>query len=190
MIALLKGIVIHRSDPYIIIDVHGVGYKVLAASSVLSQIKLQDVVSLSIYTHVREDTLELYGFKDFGDLQLFEQFLNVSGIGPKTAVGIFSVGTRGDIIKAILQGDAAFFTAVPRLGKKNAQKLIIELKGKLGTGEDLDINTMGTGVDEVSEALKGFGFTQQEAITAIRATQKDGATTSEKIRLALKYLGK
>lgn len=190
MIALLKGTVELRSDPYLIIDVQGVGYKVLASQTILSTSTVGDAVKVYIYTHVREDILELYGFADAEDLRVFEQLISVSGIGPKTAIGIFSVGSRNDIIRAITGGDVQFFTAVPRLGKKNAQKLIIELKSKMGSTEEFDISATDSGQSEILTALKGFGFSTQEAATAMRATQKDGTTTSEKIRLALQYLGK
>ncbi len=190
MIALLKGIVALRNDPYLIIDVNGVGYKILASQHVLSNTTVGDSLKVFTYTHVREDILDLYGFSEPEDLRLFELLISVSGIGPKTAIGVFSVGSRNDIMRAIMSGDVQFFTAVPRLGKKNAQKLIIELKGKLGSGEDIDLTTVDGVRDEVITALKAFGFSTQEAATAMRATQKDGTTTSEKIRLALKYLGK
>jgi holliday junction DNA helicase RuvA len=191
MIALLKGIIEFRNDPYVIIDVNGVGYKVHAAHNVLSRITVGETVKLYIHTHVREDVLDLYGFFESGDLRLFEHLISVSGIGPKTAIGIFSVGVRNDIIKAIISGDVTFFTTVPRLGKKNAQKLIIELKSKLGSSEDFDINAQISGeTDEVLAALKSFGFSSHEAISAIRSIKQEGLTTSEKIRTALKYFGK
>ncbi len=192
MIALLKGIVDSRIDPHLIIDVHGVGYKVLPSHQVVS--KLQGVgseIKLYIYTHVREDLIELYGFDDAQDLRLFEQLISVSGIGPKTAIGVFTIGSRNAILTAITTGDVVFFTGVPRLGKKNAQKLIIELKGKLGSLADLDLTDNNDLVhDDVVAALKNFGYSMQEAVAALRATQQEGATTSEKVRLALKYLGK
>lgn len=192
MIALLKGIVDSRIDPYLIIDVQGVGYKVLPSHQVLS--KLTGVgtdIKLYIYTHVREDLIELYGFDDVQDLRLFEQLIGVSGVGPKTAIGIFSVGSRSAIINALTSGDVAFFTGVPRLGKKNAQKLIIELKSKLGSLEDFNVTAdTDAAQDDVVAALKNFGYSTQEAVAAVRATQKEGSTTSEKIRLALQYLGK
>lgn len=191
MIALLKGIVELRNDPYLIIDVNGVGYKVYAVHSVLSRIVVGERIKLHIYSHIRDDIFDLYGFAEPEDLRLFEYFISVSGIGPKTAIGIFMVGSRSDIIKAVINGDVTFFTAVPRLGKKNAQKLIIELKGKLGSTQDFDINaSAGEETDEVVAALKTFGFSTGEAVAAIRSIKQEGLTTGEKIRLALKSLGK
>lgn len=191
MIALLKGIVEQRFDPYIIIDVKGVGYKVLATASVLANVHLGQQVKIHTYTHVREDALELYGFESASDLRLFEQLIGVSGIGPKTAIGIFALGTSNQIMSAISQGNVEFFTAVPRLGKKNAQKIIIELKSKVGSVGDLDLSAGdGQANGEVVAALRSFGFSTKEAYDTLRLLQGKGETTEEKIRLALKYLGK
>lgn len=189
MIASLKGIVELRDDPYLIIDVHGVGYKVYATLDVLANIRVGDETKVFIYTHVREDLLDLYAFSAFSDLKLFEKLLSVSGIGPKTAIGVFSLGKSSDIVSAIISGNVAFFSSVPRLGKKNAQKIIIELKSKIGSTEDLDLSEGADSMDVVI-ALKSFGFSQQEAQGAVAAIQERGGTTEEKIRLALKYLGK
>ncbi|MBI2026178.1 MAG: Holliday junction branch migration protein RuvA [Candidatus Levybacteria bacterium] len=191
MIALLKGTVEQRFDPYIVIDVNGVGYKVLATAGVLSSIHLGQQVTVHIYTHVREDALELYGFQNAQDLKLFEQLISVSGVGPKTAIGIFSIGTSSELINAITQGNVEFFTAVPRLGKKNAQKIIIELKSKVGSTGDLDLSQGdGQASGEVVAALKSFGFSTKEAHDAIRSLNGQGETTEDKVRLALKYLGR
>src|SRR3990167_8590659 len=131
MIGTLKGIVEYRQDPHIIIDVNGVGYKVLVPITVLSKLNgLGESIKLYIHTHVREDLLELYGFSDPADLKLFEYLISVSGVGCRTASGIFSVGNRSEIIQAIIGSDVGFFTSVPRLGRKNAQKIIIDLKSK------------------------------------------------------------
>src|SRR5579871_1250739 len=131
MIRLLKGIIELQDGPYLLIDVHGVGYHVYAAQDLLSRSKIGDSVKIFTYTHIREDIMDLYGFASLEDLKLFESFLTVSGIGPKTAIGIFAIGSREKIMMALSTGDVQFFSSVPRLGKKNAQKLIIELKNKL-----------------------------------------------------------
>jgi Holliday junction DNA helicase RuvA len=191
MIGTLKGTIEYREDPYVIVDVHGVGYKVLVPVTVLSKISgLGEAIKLYTYTHVREDVLELYGFSDPSDLKLFEYLISVSGVGCRTASGIFSVGDRSQIINAIVGNDVAFFTSVPRLGKKNAQKIIIELKNKIGGGTDLDLSEDSAGSTEILAALKTFGFSTSESQGAIRALDGKGETVEEKIRLALKYLGK
>jgi len=123
-------------------------------------------------------------------LRLFELLIGVSGVGCKTALTVFSVGTRREIMDAITGNDIAFFTGVSRLGRKNAQKIIIELKNKLGGGEDLDLSQDGEANAELTVALKAFGFTVKESQDAIRALKGAGETVEEKIRLALKHLGK
>ena len=191
MIGFLSGEVVARDDPHIIINVNGVGYKVLAPKSVLSKATLNGKLKLYIYTHVREDAISLFGFLDSLDLRLFENLISVSGIGPKTAMNIFSVGGREEIVQAIITGDVVFFTGVPRLGKKNAQKLIIELKNKLGSVDDLDLSKFDNKENsEVVSALKTFGFTTREALEALRNIKGEGKSTEEKIRMALKELGR
>jgi Holliday junction DNA helicase RuvA len=192
MIGTLKGIIEYREDPFLIIDVSGVGYKVIVSNAVLSKIsKLGEEIKLYIHTHVREDTLELYGFIEPSDLKLFSYLISVSGVGCRTALGIFSVGSRHDIVQAISSGDVAFFMSVPRLGKKNGQKIIIELRNKLGAGSEIDL-TESSDMQQIEllSALKGFGFSTNEAQEAIRGLHGKGETVEEKVRLALKSLGK
>ncbi len=192
MIGFLKGILELRNDPYLLIDVSGVGYKVLASGEVLAKLDgLGKPLKVFTYTHVREDILELYGFSSSEDLKLFEYLLSVSGIGPKTAMGIFSIASREQIINAIVNGDVEFFSSVPRLGKKNAQKIIIELKNKFGSLEDLDLSKdTQTKHSDVLEALKTLGFSSKESHEAIKNIKGDGKSTEEKIKIALRYLGK
>lgn len=192
MIGTLKGIIEYREDPFLIIDVHGVGYKVLVPTSILSKINANgEAIKLYIHTHVREDLLELYGFTDPLDLKIFTLLISVSGVGCRTALGIFSVGTRNDIVQAINTGDVTFFTSVPRLGKKNGQKIIIELKNKLGSTGDIDLTDEGNmQQSELLNALQSFGFSVKEAQEAVRTLNGKGESLEEKVRLALKYLGK
>jgi Holliday junction DNA helicase RuvA len=191
MIGFLKGKVELLKRPFVIIDVNGVGYKVLVPETIYAKLSLGETLKIFTYTYVREDALDLFGFLEAEDLGLFENLLTVSGVGPKTALNIFSFGERKDIVEAIIKGDVTFFTSVPRLGTKNAQKIIIELKNKMGSSADLDLS----GKDllenaEVVQALKNFGFSVGEAQKAVREIKQIGLTTEEKIRLALKNLGK
>lgn len=197
MIGFLNGTVIIRDDPYLIIDVNGVGYRIHAASDILS--KVTEIGSDSLpagrqvkiftYTHVREDVLELYGFSKYSDLKLFESLIEVSGVGPRTAIGIFAIGTGDEITKAIIDADVSFFSGVPRLGTKNAQKIIIELKNKVGGG-DLDLSGALNGArSELTAALKTFGFTSKEINEAVRNIDRS-VSVEEQIKMALKYLGK
>lgn len=191
MIGFLRGEVFFKEGNYIILDVQGVGYKVLGSSDVLAKAHKGSSLSLFIYTHVREDNISLFGFLEAASLKLFENLIGVSGIGPKTAMNIFSIGDRSQIVSAIISADTAFFTGVPRLGQKNAQKIIIELKNKFGSTAELDLSGEDMfGNEEAIVALKNFGFTSKEIHDAIRAVKKDGQKITETIKLALKYLGK
>lgn len=191
MIRLLKGIIELQDGQHLLIDVHGVGYHVYATQDLLARSVVGDAIKVFTYTHVREDMLDLYGFSALEDLKLFEQFLNVSGIGPKTAIGIFAIGSRERIMNAIATSDVTFFSSVPRLGKKNAQKIIIELKNKLGSLEELDFGSPTIKADEeVIDALKGFGFSVKEALEALRSLDPTVTSVSDKIRLSLKHLGR
>ncbi|MBI2031585.1 MAG: Holliday junction branch migration protein RuvA [Candidatus Levybacteria bacterium] len=191
MIGSLKGKVELKDGTTLIIDVNGVGYKATVAADVLGSAVLFSQIKIYTYTYVREDVLELFGFSSAEDLKLFERIISVSGIGPRSAINIFSVGNRKNIIGAVIKGDVEFFTQVPRLGRKNAQKIIIELRGKLGSLEDLDLSEETDGQTlEVLNVLKTFGFSVKEAKEAMKNIDKKIEGVEEKVRLALKYLGK
>lgn len=188
MIGSLTGIVSFRDKSIVLLDVHDVGYNVLVPQNL--SLDLGETKTLFIHTHVREDAFELYGFADMQDLKVFEYLISVSGVGCKTALLVFSVGTRKEIIQAIVSNNVSFFTAVPRLGKKNAQKIIIELKNKLGGEEDLDLGAQDESSDEVLLALQSLGFQPAEARRAVKSLEGKGETVSEKVRLSLKFLGR
>ncbi len=191
MIASLKGLIESLNSSYAIIDVSGVGYKVLLPSNVLTKLKKGEKIKFSIYTHVRDDTLDLFGFLSEDELFLFEHLISVSGVGPKTALSIFSIGGVEEIIKAINLADVDFFTSVPRLGKKNAQKIIIELKGRLGSSVDLDLTGKSSAENnDVIAALKNFGFSSEEISKVLKEIKEKGETAEEKIKLALRQLGR
>ncbi|MCL5746763.1 MAG: Holliday junction branch migration protein RuvA [Patescibacteria group bacterium] len=192
MIGSLKGIVEILDRPYVIIDVNGVGYRVLTPDGLFAKLSPNEKIHLFTFTYVREDALELFGFSEAADLKLFESLITVSGVGPKTALNIFSIGTKDQITEAIVKGDVSFFTSVPRLGLKNAQKIIIELKSKMGSlNQDFDLSGKDQMENnEVIAALKNFGFSTQEAQKALREIKTRGLRTEDKIRLALKALSR
>lgn len=189
MIGSLSGLIEHIDGQIVLINVHDVGYRVHVSSSFLNKIHKGNNIKVFTYTHVREDILELFGFESVEDLKLFELLISVNGVGPKTALGVFSVGLRGEIVKAIQAADVKFFTGVPRLGTKNAQKIIIELKGKLGSIADLDLSGGDINDDDVATALRGFGFKDREIYQALKAAEAE-KDSGKKLKIALKYLGK
>lgn len=188
MIARLTGTVAQTSHNPLVLDVHGVGYAVFVPQNLLSSAHENMPLTVFTHTYVREDALLLFGFSSQDELHLFDLLLTVSGIGPKTALAVLDRG--GDAIrKAIIEADVDFFTAVPRLGKKNAQKIIIELKHKLGSLADLDLSRDTDGeTKQITDALLSMGFDRTE-IKRVIAKLPQG-TIEEKIRHALKTLAK
>jgi len=191
MISYLTGSIFTKGINYLVVmTTSGVGYKVYAPADIITSLIIDKPASLFIHTHVKEDALDLYGFNSAEELGMFELLLSVSGIGPKTALNIFSNGKLPKIKEAIVKGDVEFFMTVPRLGRKNAQKIIIELRSKLGSLGELDLTGESGETREIIEALKSFGFNLSEAKEALKAIKDFEGGTSDKIKQALKYLGK
>jgi len=194
MISQLTGKITYKGDNFIIIDASSVGYKVFVPNDTIKEIDKLNTSDkkTTLWTHlaVRENSMDLFGFLTKEDLDFFELLISISGIGPKTALGVFSAGTRDEIIKATIAGDVEFFEKVPRLGRKNAQKIIIELKSKFGDLSDIDLSDKDKEENnEVILALRTFGFSTNEARDAIK-NLKDAKTLDEKIKQSLRYLGK
>lgn len=190
MISYLEGTIKFKGPNYLILVTSGVGYKVFVPLDLLTNCPLAERLSLFAYTYVRKEALDLYGFSTREELALFEMLLKVPGIGPKIALSIFSNGKLENIKQAIVRGDVDFFSQVPRLGKRNAQKIIIELRPKLGSLEEIDLTQETAETKEIIEALKTFGFSLPEVKEAMQALRDFTGSTSEKIREALRYLGK
>lgn len=190
MIGLLTGTIHSKYRTHVIVLVGGVGYVVHAGEHLISRLAIKKPATLHIHTHVREDALELFGFASEDELLLFELLLTVSGIGPRTALSVVDRGVPA-VQKAVMESDVDFFTTIPRLGKKNAQKIIIELKTKLGSIRELDLTEETTGeTKQLIDALLSMGFAQKEALSAMKKFTPDDVTLEQKIRRALQNLGK
>lgn len=189
MIASLHGKLQARTDDALIVNVGGVGYRVRAPSGTLANLgAVGSEVQLFTHLRVREDELSLYGFASEDELRLFETLLTVSGIGPKVALGMLSSASTDTLRIAIAQGNIEMLTAIPGIGKKTAQRLVLELKGKVdvsGLGEVSEL----TPVDEdVMNALINLGYSAAEATRAARSVPADAKTVEERVRVALQYL--
>jgi len=191
MIASLKGLIKPFSPDAILIEVNQVGYQVHLPPSLLKTFtkESQKPQTFFIHTHVKEDCLDLYGFTSLADLQLFKLIINISGIGPKIGIQVIDKGVDS-ITQAVSQGDVDFFTTIPRLGRKNSQKLIIELKPKLGSLTRLDLSSDSSETQEIISALTGLGFTLKQAKNALIKITRPNQSIDQKISLAIKYLGK
>ncbi|MBI4136683.1 Holliday junction branch migration protein RuvA [Candidatus Roizmanbacteria bacterium] len=191
MIGLLTGI--PQTDglgPTIIMMVNGVGYEVRVGNKLREKLTIQNgQVTLYIHTHVKEDALDLLGFETKQELNLFRLLLTVSGVGPKIAMSIIDFGIDG-VTSAITRADVEFFTQIPKLGKKGAQKIIIELKNKIGSVIELDLSGTQTGeTAELLQTLISMGFTQPEARDMLKRIPDGLPTFEEKLRFALKQRG-
>jgi Holliday junction DNA helicase RuvA len=186
MIGFLTGVVKFKTNEGAIILTGGVGYQVALALSTLAKLVPGQPAALFIYTHIREENFDLYGFATQEELTLFKHLLGVSGIGPKTALLVMDKGVD-QIRQAIVKADTGFFTLIPRLGTKNAQKIIIELKSKLGSLTEVDLRTPADSeTTEIIDALTGMCYTRSEAIQAVRQIPPTLRTIEEKIKFALK----
>ena len=185
MIGSIKGKIIHKTEKYLIVETGGIGYKINISPDTLSRLKKDSDISFWTHLHVREDALDLYGFLEYGELEFFEMLINVSGIGPKGALTILGIASIETLKKAIGTGDISYLTKISGIGKKTAEKIIIELRDKVGK-ENKDISLQGE-LDAL-EALKSLGYSQIEAREALKEVSPD-LDTNSKIREALKILG-
>lgn len=191
MIGYIEGTVIDTAKDHIIVDTGSVGYTLFVTPNTLAEVVTQKEVSLWVHTVVRDDALDLYGFKDKGGREFFELLIGVSGIGPKTALGVLSLAPTEKLSSAIIAEDIAYLTNVSGIGKKSAQKIVLELQDKVG---ELEKTTAASSEatqkeTETMEALESMGYSRQEARDALSAIDDNIDDTSEQIRAALKELG-
>jgi holliday junction DNA helicase RuvA len=190
MIGLLIGKIYLNTHNPITILTGGIGYQVYVPPRLQAGLKLGEEYTLFIYTHVRDDAIELYGFADNSELMLFNLLISVSGVGPKTALLVIDRGDQA-VRNAVMKSDVDFFTAIPRLGHKNAQKIIIELKSKLGSTTNLDLSGVSENeARELIDALTGMGFSRTEAHAALQKIDGSNKSVEDKLRQALKLLNR
>ncbi len=189
MIARIEGTIKHLSDKFLIVDVSGLGYKVFALPDTLSSCKLDDKVILWTYHAVRENSMDLYGFKDMEELGFFELLLDVSGIGPKSALSILSIASIEILQKAIVTSDTSYLTKVSGIGRKTAEKIVIELRDKLKSHGSIKEGTSLRDEGDVIEALKSLGYSQGEARDVMKKIPASIEGSNARIKEALKILG-
>ena len=190
MIGQLTGQITCKAERYIILDIAGVGYKVFVSAETLKTLKLGHPGELCLWTHlvVREDVLDLYGFVNKQELEFFELLIAISGIGPKSALGILSLAPPATLEKAIVAGDSSYLTKVSGIGRKSAEKIIVELRDKIG-GLESEAESLESEGDAM-EALQSLGYTLRDAREALRQISPEITETGAKVRAALKIIGK
>ncbi|MFA5773528.1 MAG: Holliday junction branch migration protein RuvA [Candidatus Paceibacterota bacterium] len=191
MIARLEGSIVHLTEKFLIIDVSGVGYKLYVTTEALTSSLLGEHASFWVYTAVRENSIDLYGFKNTNEMFFFELLLDVSGIGPRSALLILAIAPIDTLKRAIATGDTGYLNKVSGIGRKTAEKIIVELRDKLQDYKN-DDNTPGLLRDEsdIVEALKSLGYSQNEARDALKKVPPTTLGTNARIKEALQVLGK
>ncbi|MBU2592731.1 MAG: Holliday junction branch migration protein RuvA [Patescibacteria group bacterium] len=190
MIGSLRGKIIYKGLDRVEIDTGGIGWEVFVSRNDLSGIGLNDLVELFIFHHTAENTSSLFGFLIRKDKHVFEMLISVSGVGPKTAIEIFSAGKGERILKAVAEADVDFFQQVKGVGKKGAQRIIIDLKAKVGSARDLDFEREAGANEVVYQALSNLGFRKEEIRQAVNLLPEKIANDDEKIKFILKSIGK
>lgn len=188
MIAKLTGKIAHIDIKYIVVDANGIGYKVWVTNETLE--KSGDLgEDISLWTHhaVREDSEDLFGFPLRETLEIFELLITISGIGPKTALGILNTTTIDTIREAVETGDISYLTKISGIGKKIAEKIILELRDKLGANPKDYVGTNKDGAVAI-DALISLGYSEREARDAIKKVGKEVSGTQDIVKAALKNL--
>ncbi len=191
MIAHIKGKIIDKSEKSLVIEANGLGYLVFSpTSTILNSPKVGEDISLWTYLAVRETALDLYGFETRDEKSFFELLIGVSGIGPKNALSILSLAPIEILKKAIGSGDTTYMTKVSGIGKKTAEKIVVELRDKLSALGHNDADGSLRGDADVIEALQSLGYSQHEIRNALKEVSPETTGINEKIKEALKILGK
>jgi len=178
-----------RGDRFVIIDIGGIGYKVFTSPEVLSMAGKKEKISLWTHLSVRENALDLYGFKEYPELEFFEVLIQISGIGPKTALGVLSTAPVDTIKKAIALGEISYLTKVSGIGKKTAERVVVELRDKMGA-MDAATSIMFKEDEDVLQALQSLGYGNSEIREAIKNIPDDVSGINARIKEALRILGK
>jgi Holliday junction DNA helicase RuvA len=187
MIARIRGRPVSLDAEGLVVEVGGVGYRLFATPSAVRMAEGVDEVALETHLHVREDALQLFGFAEPGERQLFEQLLGVSGVGPKVALAIVSGYSPAELRRAIVREDGALFQTIPGIGKKTAQRVMLELKEKIAPLAAVEAPHLGAGDGHVvaRDALVELGYTAAEAEQRLAATDPD-LPPAERVRQALR----
>ena len=193
MIAYLRGKIKNKRQGYIILDVRDVGYKVFVNETVYTELDIGQEIEFYIYQNVREDSLSLFGFNTLDQLEMFELLLSISGIGPKSALGVLGIASTEDIKDSIARGDSSLLVKVSGIGKKTAERVVLDLREKVGRiVNNAQHATGSSGMiasgDEI-DALMALGYSMMQARDALRQVDSDVKDSGERIKVALRVIG-
>ncbi len=190
MIARLRGTVLEKHPTRVVVDVGGVGYDVQVPLSSFSSIgEPGTTATLRVHTHVREDAIQLFGFGSSLELTLFERLIGVSGIGPKLALAVLSGSSPAELVQAVTGNDLGRLTAIPGVGKKTAERIVLELKDKLGDAVAAPASLTSSAQADILQALVALGYSDREAAATLKTLPAD-VEVSAGIKLALRALAR
>lgn len=187
MIASLAGTVAAKGDRFLVLETGGLGYRVYVTGDTLRAVQEGSTLRLFTYHHVAEQADDLFGFPSLADVEFFEALLGIAGVGPKTALGVMSVAKLSELQSAIQSKDATILTKVSGIGKKTAERIVLELHGKVESEEIASLVSADDGT--VIDALVALGYARTHARDAVRALPADVTGVSNRVREALKNLG-
>jgi holliday junction DNA helicase RuvA len=187
VISRLRGKAVAWDADGLVLDVNGVGYRLFATPTAVKKADGEDEVVIETHLHVREDAMQLFGFADGDERELFEQLLSVSGVGPKVALAIVSGYSPGELRRAIVREDDALFQTIPGIGKKTAQRVVLELKEKIAPLAAVEAPHLGAGDGHIvaRDALVELGYSAAEAEQRLAAVDPD-LPPAERVREALR----
>lgn len=189
MIALITGTIQAKGDRFLIVENGGLGYQVFVTPAVLATAKKGESITLYTYHHISENAQDLYGFLTADDVSFFELLLTISSVGPKTALNVMGIATMNELKSAIQHGDPTILTKVSGVGRKTAERIVLELKEKVDTLIDEDASESLKDDAEVLDALVALGYPRNEARQTLRLIPKTVEGVSDRVREALKHLG-
>jgi Holliday junction DNA helicase RuvA len=187
----LSGKLAKKEINYVVIDIHGIGYKVAIAFSDFEKMpQIDEKLKLYIHHHLRENEETLWGFLSEKSLKIFEMLISISGVGPKAAIAILSRAQASDIEKAILESNSSLFSSIPGIGAKTANRIIVDLKGKVSPDELAKMSGLEQKNIEIVDALISLGYQKKDAKIAVENIPKGLESSEEKIKAALNYFTK
>lgn len=185
MIASIEGKILDKGARFVVVDVGGVGYKIFLMASALAKAKVDESAKFWTHLHVREDAMELYGFLEKEELGFFENLISISGIGPKSALGVLSTAPIETLRRAISSGDTSYLTKVSGIGRKTAEKIILELKDKFSGEKEISGSIMEHDSD-ILDALISLGYTQKEAREMVQRIPQEIKGRENRLKEALR----
>lgn len=190
MLAYIEGQIIKKSKFFVILKTNNLGYLIYLKEKDLEAVEVLDKASYYLHNNIKEDASDLYGFLDFSDLEMFKLLLSVSGIGPKSALSIMSLASTSDIAKAVSANEADILTKVSGVGKKTAERLVLELKNKLDSFIDHSqgLSEAGLAQSDELEALLSLGYSLNDARLALKSVDENIVDSSQRLKAALKNL--